>query len=150
MALTTKQQETLKRTTRAFEAYGIADGLAKGKGVIAATYNFATLGGAVGDIALGAKFDQAVIVTDIYLQKVVDPDSGGLATIAVKAGSTALVAATAFDNAAFTGTGKLTLTSSATAIEVPADSELTITVAVAALTAGQFRLCVEFIPARDL
>jgi hypothetical protein len=150
MSLTKKQQETLKRTTRAFEAQEIANAIAQTKGVVTAQYDFAKLGGAIGDIALGVKFAQPVIVTDVYLQKIVDPDSSGSATIAVKAGSTVLVAATAYDNATFTATNRMTLTSSLTAIEVAAGAELQVAVAVAALTAGHFRLCVEFVPARDI
>lgn len=150
MSLTKEQQETLKQTTRAFEAKGLADGIAKTMGLASVTYSFAAQGGAIGSINLGFKFPEASIVTNVFLQKIVNPGSGGSATVAVRAGTTVLVAATAFNNATFTATNRMTLTSSLTAIEVAKDTELNILIADAALNAGHFRLFVEFMPARDI
>ena len=68
--------------------------------------------------------------------------SGGSATITVKAGSTALTAATAFDTG-FAGIGTIALTDT-DGIKLSADSEINIAIAGAALTDGKVRFFITY------
>lgn len=114
--------------------------------VVKAQYDFATLGGAVGDISLGVTIPDNAVITDVVIDVLTNPTSGGSATIAVKAQSAAdLIGATAV--ASFTGIlqGVPTAGTIASAIKLTANRTVTVTVAVAALTAGKFNVFVKYL-----
>lgn len=106
-------------------------------------YDFAEDGGATGTVSFGRKIPAGAIVTNVYSDEISALTSGGSATLQLKAGSTALTGATAFDTG-FAAANELALASSATAIKIAADSELNLAIAGAALTAGNVRFYVEF------
>lgn len=116
--------------------------------VAKATYNFAVDGGLVSTITpvtseivpLGA------IVKAVYTDALTATTSGGSATVAINAGGTTLVAAGTLAANSLSGTLKVsqTLSGSATAIKTAANGFITVTVAVAALTAGKFDVYVEY------
>lgn len=66
----------------------------------------------------------------------------GNATIAIACGGVALKAATAENDAAFTGTDEHSVTDAATS----ANTALTVTVAADTLSAGEYVVCVEYVP----
>lgn len=105
-----------------------------------ALYDFATDGGAVGDIALGLKVPANVVILYATLNVRTAPTSGGAATVALKLQDAAdVLAATAI--ASVTGLVDGVPDFAATnAIKTTAERELTMTVAVAALTAGQIEI----------
>ena len=146
--LTDTQTKYLKDSSRAMEAYGIADAIAQGEKVVAATYDFSVSGGATGDYEFSYTFEEDALVTKILAHEISAFTSGNAATITVKAGSTSLTGALAFDSA-FTGFNNLTLASSAAAVAVTAGSTLLITVAAHALTAGKTRFYVYAVPQKD-
>lgn len=106
-------------------------------------YDFSNDGGTAGDISFGRILPSGAIITNVYSDELTALTSGGSATVQLKAGSTDLTDALAFDTG-FTGTENQALASSATAIKLSADSELKITIATAALTAGKVRFFVEY------
>jgi len=102
-------------------------------------YDFAKLGGAVGDILVGPKLlPPSAVVMDGFLQVFTDFASGGSATVAIKAVGTAdILAATAIASLA---AGLVDIVPDGTAanmILTAAYTQLTFTVAVEALTAGK-------------
>jgi hypothetical protein len=99
-------------------------------------------------INLGYAFEEDAIVTKVMSHELTNVTSGGSATVAVRAGSTALVAATAI--ASFTGVVNHTLSGSAAGIAVSKGDQLNIDVEVAPLTAGKVRFYVYAIPQRDI
>lgn len=106
------------------------------------TYDFAKKGGAVSAITLPLALPTGAVLTRAFVKTVTPPTSGGSATIALAVGGIALKAATAYNAAPFVGGGDCgitsgTLTSAATA--------LTLTIAVAALTAGVLDIIVEYV-----
>lgn len=103
-------------------------------------YDFTVLGGAVGAITLPLLLKAGTIVTRIWTDETVTLTSGGSATLALSSGATALVSA-----AAFTGFAGTTAHNPSAPTKIAADSYLTLTVAVAALTAGQLRVFVEYL-----
>lgn len=126
-------------------------GLEERKKVIYAKYDFAKEGGAVGDIALrGGVLPLNAIVTNTTVDVETAVTSGGAATVAAKAeGAGDLLAATAkaslslaaiVAGAADGTAGKM--------VRCTANRTPTITVAVAALTAGKFTLMIEYLDPR--
>ena len=114
--------------------------------VVKAQYDFATLGGAVGDISLGVVIPVDAIITDVVIDVLTAPTSGGAATIAVKAQTAAdLLAATAIASVTGILQGVPTAGTIASAIKTTAARTVTITVAVAALTAGKFNVLVKYV-----
>lgn len=106
-------------------------------------YSFAADGGAMGTLTFGRKLPKGAIVTNIYSDEISTLTSGGSATLQLKCGSQNLTGAIAFDTG-FSGTQSQALASSATAIKVSAESEISLTIAGAALTAGEVRFYVEY------
>lgn len=113
-----------------------------------ALYDFSVDGGAVSTISLGRNIPAGAIVTNIITDELTALTSDGAATVQVKAGSTALTDALAFDTA-FTGADTHALASSAEAIKVSAESEISIAIATAALTAGKLRVIVQYVLPND-
>lgn len=107
-----------------------------------ATYDFATLGGAVGSIAMGVSIPAGSMVRAVVMEEETNVTSEGSATVQLKAGTTNLTAATAIADIPALGT--VALPSSATAVKITAESELTLAVAVADLTAGKVNVYVEY------
>lgn len=109
-------------------------------------YDFTQDAGAVGDVTFGAYLPAGAIVTAVIADVLTAVTSAGSATVALKAGSTALTGATAKASLA-AGCGTIALASSATAIKpsATAATELAITIATAALTAGKIRFTVLFV-----
>lgn len=116
-------------------------------------YDFATDGGAVGDIALrgspvipsGAVIVNALIYVDTVLT------SGGAATVAIKTeGAADINAADAISGAPWSTTGpkRGDFTATTAPILTTAARTITATVATAALTAGKFSVFVEYIVVR--
>lgn len=106
-------------------------------------FDFSQDGGSVATYSFGRLLPAGSIVTNIYSDEITALTSGGSATVQLKAGSTNLTDALAFDTG-FAGTQSQALASSATAIKVSAESELKMAIATAALTAGKLRFLVEY------
>lgn len=111
-------------------------------------YDFSVDGGAVGDVSFGRNLPEGALVTKVISDELTTLTSGGSATITLKAGSTALTGAVAFDTG-FTGQDNQALASSADAIKIASSSELKITIATAALTAGKVRFFVQYLLPND-
>lgn len=111
-------------------------------------YDFSQDGGAVGTVTFRRQLPAGAIVTRVFSDEITALTSGGSATLQLKAGSTDLVDATAFDTG-FAGTESQALASSAEAIKLSADSELQMEIATAALTAGKVRWFVEYLIPND-
>lgn len=111
-------------------------------------FNFANDGGAVSTLSFKRYLPAGAIVTEIIADEMTALTSAGSATVQLKAGSTNLTGALAFDTG-FAGTALLALASSATAIKISARSELTMTIATAALTAGKLRFFVRYLLPND-
>lgn len=109
---------------------------------VKAVYDFDADGGAAGDITLGENIPAGSIIRAVVANEITGLTSGGSATLTLKAGSTALTGATAFGDVP--APGEIALASSATAIAVSAESELTLTIGTAALTAGKVAFYVEY------
>jgi len=106
-------------------------------------YSFADDTGAIGDITFGQLIPQNSVITRIETNETTALTSGGSATITIKAGSTSLTDAIAFDSG-FTGYDNQALTGAATGIVITTNSALTWTIATAALTAGVVEVIVEY------
>lgn len=111
-------------------------------------YDFTVDTGATGTYNFGRKLPAGAIVTNVFSDEQTALTSGGSATVQLRAGTTALTDALAFDTD-FTGTEEQDLASSATAIKVAAESELNAVVAGAALTAGKVRFYVRYVLQND-
>ncbi|MFD6069435.1 hypothetical protein [Amycolatopsis lurida] len=117
-------------------------------------YDFAVDGGAVGTITLrsagGASLGNVIpagsVITGGYLEVDTAVTSGGAATLAVNSeGAGDLVAATVVSGAPWSTTGRKSLTpafTGASSVKTTAARSLTVSPAVAALTAGKFRVVV--------
>lgn len=105
-----------------------------------ATYDFTVNGGTVGAKTLALSLPAGSYVTQVYAFNTTNFTSGGSATIALAFGATALLTATAYNNADFTAPSALL----AAPVKVTATSSLTMTVAAAALTAGKYRFVVHY------
>lgn len=116
------------------------------KHLVVATYDFAKHGGAVGDITLDdAVLPDNAIITKVFFDVLTAPTSGGAATVAFKVASAGdLKAATAI--ASWTGlVDGVPADTAATMIKLSADQLVKATVAVAALTAGKIKVCIEYV-----
>ena len=102
-------------------------------------YDFADLGGAVGNIALnGPNFPSTnAMITRVVIEAITAPTSGGSATIAIVLGGASVQSATAFDNALYNTLGLKRVTVSAPHAVTDIDDNR-IVIATAALTAGRF------------
>lgn len=113
-------------------------------------YDFATLGGAVGAITLtGDTIPSGAVVLDSIVLADTLLTSGGAATVALSVESAADVqAAVAFNAAPFTVAGGAkhgsALTATGNPVVTTAVRPIVATVAAAALTAGTFRVIVEY------
>jgi len=109
---------------------------------VAARYDFAVHGGAVGTIGLRVSLPVGAIVVNAFMNVRTALTSGGSATMSLGIqGAADLVAATAYGSAPWSSTGiKLMIPDFATVadqfIVATTPKELTATIAVAALTAG--------------
>lgn len=121
------------------------------KHVMRALYDFSVSGGAVGAISLldetgkAAIIPNKAIITNVYIDVLTQPTSGGSATIALGCNTASdIKAATAI--ASYTGiVAANPVGTAASAIKMTADRTVTATVAVAALTAGKMYVMVEYI-----
>lgn len=109
--------------------------------VVKATYDFAKMGGTVGTKALGVSLPAGCIVTRMWTDAESSLTSGGLAEVALEAGSTVLKAATAFDDASYVGVDAQSLTPA----KLAAASELELVISVAPLTGGKLNIFVEYL-----
>lgn len=107
------------------------------------TYDFAVGGGAIGDVALDKFLPKNAYVTRVIAEELTDVVAGAGGTITLKCGATALTGAIGY--ASFTGITAPTLASSAGAVKVAASSELKVTIATGAVTAGKVAFIVEYI-----
>jgi hypothetical protein len=113
-------------------------------GYVKATYDFAEHGGVVGAIPLDLTLPAGAIIYNGFANVVTDPTSGGSATVAISIqGANDLLTATAIASV----TGALDLVPDGTAAEtivLTTDKTLTVTVAVAALTAGKIDVYLQY------
>lgn len=109
-------------------------------GLIRVEYDFATHGGAVGDNLIPLTLPANTIILGGFIDVHTAPTSGGSATVAIKAESAGdVLGATAI--ASVTGQVALVEDFTATnALKLTTECQLAVTVAVAALTAGNFTL----------
>lgn len=113
-------------------------------------YDFAVLGGAVGAITLtGDQIPSGAVVLDSVILADTLLTSGGAATVSVGVESAADVqAAVAFNAAPFTSAGGAkhgsALTATGNPVVTTAARNIVATVGTAALTAGVFRVVVEY------
>jgi len=111
-----------------------------------AEYDFAGAGGAIGDFDLGVTIPDNAVVLSCIIEKITAFTSGGSATVALKIeGAGDCVAATAFDNAAFTGAVTVGAALGSTKFKTTAARNVTMTVATAALTAGKYNFHIEYL-----
>jgi hypothetical protein len=112
-------------------------------------YSFAVDGGAVSDIIVttGDTVPAGAIITDCILIVDTTPTSSGSATIALKVDDATLDAAVAYSGAPYSTTGpkRVDVTGAATPVSPTAAGKLKVTVGTAALTAGIFRVAIEYI-----
>jgi hypothetical protein len=122
----------------------IIEGAGRRLGVSVATYNFATLGGAVGNIPLAgdASIPSGATILGGYVDVTTPLTSGGAATVAIQAeGAGDIVAAAVISGAPWSTTGRKSIIpafTGATTVRTTAARQVTAVVAVAALTAGVF------------
>lgn len=103
-------------------------------------WDFSADGGAVGDITFNTALPANAVVTAVYTDEQTAVTAA--TDVTLKAGSTALTGS--IDFTASSGTNSRTLAGSATAIKLSSASELKITIATTAATAGKVRFAVEF------
>ena len=105
-----------------------------------ATYDFDVLAGAQADaVGLSETVPAGAIVTRVITSTLDAFTSGGSATVAINIGSTEVLVATAFDNAAFVGVDV------AYSTPVAASGEINLDIAGADLTAGKYDVYVEYL-----
>lgn len=126
-----------------------AGGTRGGRKTAVGLYDFATDGGAVGDITLrGDTIPSGAVILDAYIKVSTALTSGGAATVAIKTESAADInAADAISGAPWstTGTKRGDFTATTAPVTTTAARSIVATVATAALTAGVFTVVVEFI-----
>jgi hypothetical protein len=105
------------------------------------TWDFSKDGGAIGDISFGASLPAGAVVTALCVDK--ETAVTGATAVTLKAGSTAL--SDALNLVTIGTTSCPVLASSATAIKLAASSELKISIATAAATAGKVTFYVRFL-----
>lgn len=133
---------------------------------IAALYDFAIHGGAVGAIPLRVRVPSGAIVVNSFVHVLTAPESAGSATIAITLESAGdILAATAFDAAPFDGTlglGRARYTpglrapdigdlpveiddsAAASFVVTTAEREITLAIGTAALTAGRINVFLQY------
>lgn len=124
-----------------------AAGTRYGAQVYRGDYSFAADGGAVGVIALSGAtgIPSGAIVTRSWIEVTTAPTSGGAATISVGVeGAADVQAAAAISGAPWSTTGVKTGSGN---FKTTAARDVSITIGTAALTAGAFRVYVEYISA---
>lgn len=140
-------------TTREEDSYdqsGVGVHTPVGKGQIVAEYDFDNAGGAIGTIHLPhAPLPVGAIVTNSYLEVITALTSGGAATVGLQIEATDdLVVATAISGAPWSSTGrKDTLVEPGTEagyIKATELRQLSIVIATADLTAGRFKVIIEY------
>lgn len=107
-----------------------------------ALYDFDVHAGAIGEILLGEFVPAGAIITRAWTQMKTTFDSGGLATVAIKVNGSEIKAATAFDDASYTGIKEIPLSDP---ILISSEGEVKLDVAAAELTAGKMRIMIEYI-----
>lgn len=113
-------------------------------------YDFATDGGAVGDVTLrGPKLPAGAVVTNGYIYNTTAMASGGSATVAINIptdDAAGIKAATAYGTIGAAGPVAIIQTGAAANISeiTTAERDITITIATAALTAGAFILVLDY------
>lgn len=118
---------------------------------VAAQYDFAKLGGAVGDYALGVKIPAGAIIINAFAYvQTAATSTNSTATIAVKAETANnIFTAAAVSGAPWSTTGmKLAIPDIATVADyktIAAEAELTLSIAVEALTAGKINIFVTYV-----
>lgn len=135
---------------------------------VQARYDFAVHGGAVGDIGLRVRLPKGAIIVNSFARVLTAFDSGGSATVAVKVESAAdIFTASAMDGAVWGATGfhlgkaryvpaidlgsgdgsdtAIDDSAAAAYVATTVERQLTLTVAVAALTAGKADICLQYI-----
>lgn len=146
-----KKVGLLSEANKAAPLEGLGTEVNRCKNMMVCVYDFAVLGGAVGDIGLlddegnAAMVPAKAIVTKVLVDTITAPTSGGLATVALKLVNAAdLLGATA--KASVTGIlDGVPAETAATAVKNgAADSQVKVTVGTAALTAGKLRVFVEY------
>jgi hypothetical protein len=112
-------------------------------------YDFATDGGAQGDITLrGDSIPSGAIIIDALIHVDTVPTSGGAATIAIKTeGAADINAADAYNGAPWSTTGakRGDFTATTAPIKTTAARSIKATVATADLTAGKFSVMVFYV-----
>lgn len=111
------------------------------KQVQAVTWDFSKDGGAVGDVSFGVKLPAGAIVTSVLSDE--ETSVTGATSVTLKAGSTPLTGAIDFTGDA--GIQSRALAGSAAGIKLSTASELKITIATNAATAGKATFYVEFV-----
>lgn len=114
-------------------------------------YDFATLGGAQGAITMTNADGKALtipdnaIITNVIYEELTPFTSGGAATVAlgITGNTDAFIAATAYNNAAFTA--DVSTKNNEVPLKLDGAKSVLATVAAADLTAGKFKLYVEYI-----
>lgn len=119
-------------------------------------YDFAVDGGAVSTIplrnpggsSLGSEIPNGSVILGGYIDVETPLASAGAATVALSSqGAADLLAATAFDNAIWSGAGRKDIipdSTGSTAVKTTASRTLSAVIATAALTAGKFRVVVSY------
>lgn len=110
-------------------------------------YDFASDGGAIGNVFFGRLIPAGAIVTKVVTDEQTATTGGAGFTVTLRAGSTALTGA--LDLTASAGIQAPALAGSAAGIKLAAESELNIAIAVAAITAGKVRFYVEYLLQTD-
>ena len=108
-------------------------------------YDFSRDGGAIGDISFQRLLPEGCIAVKATLD-IQTAVVGATSTVTLKAGSTTLSAAT--DLTALSGIAPLALTD-VDGVKVAVSSELKISIAVAAITAGKVRIFVQYLLPND-
>lgn len=141
---------TRMNTTAPYEGSGTE--LDQTRNLMRCVYDFATQGGAVGDIALldsegnTAILPAGSLISRVFLDTITQPDSAGeAATVALKSMAAAdLLAATGENDIPVGLMDGIPDNTTGTFIKCTADTTLYATVAVEALTGGKFYVFVEF------
>lgn len=126
-----------------------------GLNIARADYSFAADGGAVGTIGLlGATIiPSGAIIVGGLVEVTTPPTSGGAATIAVQVeGAGDTIAAAAIAGAPWSTAGRKSVVpafTGATSVKTTAARDISIVIAVAALTAGVFTVYLFYIPPTD-
>lgn len=130
--------------------------LNKTTNLLVAKYSFAVQGGTTAnDLSLltdltnptsYAKLPNKAIITNVWLEVLTQPTSGGSATVALKSKTAAdLLAATAIASLPVAFKQGVPTGATTTFIKMTAETTIKATVAVATLTAGKFNVYIEYV-----